>query len=81
MVVTRLWLTAGVLVVQGFWAAYQSIQAVLVMMVKRSLKAAGPDVRLYTTGHSLGGALASLAAFELTPVVKKVRPPHPAAPV
>ena len=29
-------------------------------------------MRLYTTGHSLGGALASLAAYELSPIVKEV---------
>ena len=53
----------------GFWGAYASIREPLFAAVRSSLVAGGRGATLLLTGHSLGGALAQLAAFELQPLV------------
>ena len=48
---------------QGFWSAYTALRAELQQQVTASIIKAGPQARLYLTGHSLGGSLATLAAY------------------
>lgn len=57
----------------GFWNAYASVRAEVAAIVRSALAAAGPAGRLYITGHSLGGALACLAAADLQGLVKANR--------
>lgn len=64
---------AFVLVWQGFWGAYMSIREPLTRQVTTSLLAAGGQARVYFTGHSLGGALATLAAYDLYPLVRRLK--------
>ena len=52
-----------VCVVQGFWGAYTALRPQLAPQVTAAIIRAGPRARLYLTGHSLGGALATLAAY------------------
>jgi hypothetical protein len=59
------------LVHQGFWTAYSSVRRSVIAAVRSALAEAGANAKLYITGHSLGGALAQLAAFDLEPVVKE----------
>ncbi|OSX76722.1 hypothetical protein BU14_0177s0003 [Porphyra umbilicalis] len=47
----------------GFWTAYESVRTELLDDVRRCL-AEVPDRRVLITGHSLGGALATLCAFD-----------------
>ncbi|KDO28956.1 hypothetical protein SPRG_20063 [Saprolegnia parasitica CBS 223.65] len=49
----------------GFWAAYNTVRADLQRAVSATLTEMGRDVQLYFTGHSLGGALATLASFDV----------------
>ena len=49
----------------GFWRAYSTIREQLYEATVSALADAGPKARLYCTGHSLGGALATLAAYDL----------------
>ncbi len=53
------------LVHSGFWGAYCTVRAQLKEVLIEALREAGPGARLFFTGHSLGGALASLAALDL----------------
>jgi len=53
------------LVHDGFWSAYASVRPVLRGVVISALADAGPDAHLYITGHSLGGALAQIAAYDM----------------
>lgn len=57
----------------GFMRAYWSVRVPLRSAVASALAAAGPRGRLYCTGHSLGGALASLAAYDLHGLVAENR--------
>ncbi|KAA0160436.1 hypothetical protein FNF27_00558 [Cafeteria roenbergensis] len=57
----------------GFQEAYAGIRANLQAAVRSALASAGSGCRLYLTGHSLGGALATLAAIDLAPDVKHAR--------
>lgn len=57
----------------GFQEAYAGIRESLQAAVRSSLASAGSGCRLYLTGHSLGGALATLAAIDLSPDVKHAR--------
>ena len=49
----------------GFWAAYLSVRAQLLAAFKTALDEQFTP-HIYCTGHSLGGALAQLAAYDLT---------------
>ncbi|KAI9911479.1 hypothetical protein PsorP6_009245 [Peronosclerospora sorghi] len=49
---------------RGFWIAYESIREEL-KEVTRLILDEHPGVSLYVTGHSMGGALAVLAAYDL----------------
>lgn len=57
----------------GFWRAYRSIRDDLKNAVRSALVAAGHRARLFTTGHSLGGALATIATVDLKPLVQETR--------
>ncbi|CAI5722670.1 hypothetical protein KXD40_004417 [Peronospora effusa] len=49
---------------RGFWIAYESIRDELIE-VTRLILDENPGVSVYVTGHSMGGALAVLAAYDL----------------
>lgn len=49
----------------GFWSAYLSVRTQLLSAVESALAREGTEY-LYCTGHSLGGALAQLAAYDLS---------------
>jgi hypothetical protein len=52
----------------GFQNAYLSVQAQILDVVFEALRSelrVGRKIRIYTTGHSLGGALATICAFDL----------------
>ncbi|KAF8245824.1 alpha/beta-hydrolase, partial [Wilcoxina mikolae CBS 423.85] len=55
---------SGCKVHEGFYSAYMDEAAEIFSTIK-SLKQANPTYRIVTTGHSLGGALAQLAAADL----------------
>lgn len=57
----------------GFLEAYNEIRHELQDAVQSALLEAGPRARLYLTGHSLGGALATLAALDLHLSVAQAR--------
>lgn len=54
----------------GFWAAYLSIRTELLSAIQTALEEGGKEggfpPHIYCTGHSLGGALAQLAAYDLS---------------
>jgi predicted lipase len=54
----------GCMVHRGFYAAWRALEAEVVGEVKR-LVALKPNAQVFTTGHSLGAALAVLCAAEL----------------
>jgi hypothetical protein len=60
----------------GFHDAYSSVREALRSAVQSALAAAGPGCRLYVTGHSLGGALATLASLDLVSEVAASRTAH-----
>ncbi|KAI9986455.1 hypothetical protein PInf_025398 [Phytophthora infestans] len=49
---------------RGFWLAYESIQDEL-KEVTRLILDENPGISVYITGHSMGGALAVIAAYDL----------------
>ncbi|KAG9412300.1 hypothetical protein AC1031_015230 [Aphanomyces cochlioides] len=49
----------------GFWEAYLTVRDDMKRIVKETM-ATMPEVQLYMTGHSLGGALATLASFDVS---------------
>lgn len=57
---------------RGFFAAYCSVRQRVVTAVATAVMQAGPDARVFCTGHSLGGALASLAAMDIVPSLGEV---------
>eukprot|EP01138_Halocafeteria_seosinensis_P002345 gb/GECG01002402.1/.p1 GENE.gb/GECG01002402.1/~~gb/GECG01002402.1/.p1 ORF type:complete len:1093 (+),score=74.68 gb/GECG01002402.1/:1-3279(+) len=61
------------LIHQGFWDAYQSVQVPLRNVVGSSIAQAGSKAILYCTGHSLGGALATIAAYDMKEIVRDIR--------
>jgi Lipase (class 3) len=48
----------------GFWGALMSLWAPVLAEVKKQMSAGGQNLPLHITGHSKGGALASLAAAQ-----------------
>lgn len=50
----------GLLVHSGFMAAYRSVRDVVLRLVSES-----PALKIVVTGHSMGGALATLAALDI----------------
>ncbi|OQS04142.1 hypothetical protein THRCLA_03600, partial [Thraustotheca clavata] len=50
---------------RGFWSAYLTVRAELKRVLALTMKEMGGQVQLYFTGHSLGGALATIAAFDV----------------
>lgn len=48
----------------GFWIAYESVRSELREVVRLILDE-NPGVSVYMTGHSMGGALAVLGAYDL----------------
>jgi putative lipase involved disintegration of autophagic bodies len=48
----------------GFLTAYDSIRPAVLSVLRTMLRDEGDDWRLYFTGHSLGGALATLCAWD-----------------
>ncbi|TMW64912.1 hypothetical protein Poli38472_009079 [Pythium oligandrum] len=48
----------------GFWAAYASVRSELKEVIRLVLDE-NPGVSVYVTGHSMGGSLAILAAYDL----------------
>ena len=57
------------LIHQGFWNAYISVKQPLHSVLRSSIESAGADAKLYFTGHSLGGALATIAAYDCRKMV------------
>lgn len=57
-------LCSGCRVHNGFWAAWKEIESTVLTAVKNAL-AANPGYSVKVTGHSLGGAVATLAAAKL----------------
>ncbi|KAF0694955.1 Aste57867_14178 [Aphanomyces stellatus] len=49
----------------GFWEAYSTVREEMKRIVQDTMAEMGPEVQLYLTGHSLGGALATLASFDV----------------
>lgn len=49
---------------QGFWTAWVEARGTVLKAIK-TVAARNPEFRIVITGHSLGGAIASLAAAEL----------------
>jgi Lipase (class 3) len=61
---------------QGFWRAYSSVRPQLKAIVRNALVSAFSETgtaTAYCTGHSLGGSLASLCAYDIHPLVNEVR--------
>ena len=58
--------TSGAQVHQGFYQAWTAIKSNVVSAVGVARTSCGTCNTLLVVGHSLGGALATLAAFELT---------------
>ena len=57
---------AGCLLSRGFSVdTYRTVRAQLLAAVRATLAAAGPGATVVVTGHSLGGALAEVAALDL----------------
>lgn len=50
---------------EGFWGSLDALWNGLIAEIKRQLQINGKCLPLYITGHSKGGAIASLAAFRL----------------
>lgn len=50
---------------RGFAEAYAPVRSRLVSILTSTQRADDPDARVYFTGHSLGGALATLASIDL----------------
>jgi len=48
----------------GFWKAFQELKTEIVLTLREKLRA-HPGASIILTGHSLGGALSTVAAFEL----------------
>jgi len=61
---------AGVKVHQGFWDDYSVVQSTVTTAVLNLIPAIGATGVVFT-GHSLGGALAELAAFDIGPQTGK----------
>ncbi|KAJ4286232.1 hypothetical protein N0V90_013266 [Kalmusia sp. IMI 367209] len=57
-------LCAGCTAHRGFWQSWQDSRSAVTAAVK-SLAASHPTYQIVTTGHSLGGAIATLAAADL----------------
>ena len=64
------------LIHQGFWDAYASIKDPLHNVLRSALANAGEDAKLYCTGHSLGGALATIAAYDCRTMVLDICAQH-----
>lgn len=60
----------------GFWGSYAPLREQLSATVRTALANAGPSAKLYCTGHSLGGALATLAACDMAGLVAANRQAH-----
>ena len=61
------WLGTQPLVHRGFLQCWisRSFNTRVLESVKRAVKVGGPNMRVLITGHSLGGAVAQLAAFDI----------------
>jgi len=53
------------LVHNGFLAAFDSVRGRIFSIV-RQITGGSPEWKIYTTGHSLGGTLATLCAYEMS---------------
>uniref|UniRef100_A0A6B2LEB1 Fungal lipase-type domain-containing protein n=1 Tax=Arcella intermedia TaxID=1963864 RepID=A0A6B2LEB1_9EUKA len=51
---------------EGFWFAYLSVSTPLIKAITQTISACPNCTRIVYTGHSLGGALASLAMMDAT---------------
>ncbi|KAL4537133.1 hypothetical protein Ndes2526B_g04958 [Nannochloris sp. 'desiccata'] len=49
----------------GFYKAYKAVQAEVIQVVDAITAGEGKDWSIFVTGHSLGGALSTLGAYEL----------------
>ena len=56
---------AGHILRQGFLRAYDSVRSRVMSITSEILRGDGKDWRVYVTGHSLGGALATLCSYEI----------------
>ena len=58
------WASDELLVHRGFLEAYDSVRATLFSLAEK-ITSKSSDWTIYLTGHSLGGALATLCAYEM----------------
>eukprot|EP01126_Amoeba_proteus_P042911 TRINITY_DN4675_c0_g1_i9.p1 TRINITY_DN4675_c0_g1~~TRINITY_DN4675_c0_g1_i9.p1 ORF type:complete len:185 (-),score=32.37 TRINITY_DN4675_c0_g1_i9:89-643(-) len=66
---SELWYSSDLLVHAGFLSAYQALRSRLVIAVQERLNIC-PDCPLIFTGHSLGGAMATVGAVDLSTYLK-----------
>eukprot|EP01088_Endostelium_zonatum_P017395 TRINITY_DN5115_c0_g1_i1.p1 TRINITY_DN5115_c0_g1~~TRINITY_DN5115_c0_g1_i1.p1 ORF type:complete len:297 (+),score=22.92 TRINITY_DN5115_c0_g1_i1:148-1038(+) len=63
---TPCWLNSKVMIHKGFQEDYRSMSGPIDQLVSKAFSLCGRSCKLYVTGHSLGAALATIGAVDLT---------------